>query len=233
MQAIIYTFGAGGAAGGDGNTQILQPWIPTGTADGFDSATLRVDYKGDGGGLNAAYPRGAKASDGSAMYVSGIQIERVSPGWTAASIYARGFWSGTPPILGALSATSFEKDWPFQEGGVEWFLPGSAAGKTGDFNSQTTRRWRIRQILQKGRLERQGAIILDSNAVDDWPGPPAPTASRPNKMSPSQQGLKDPLLYTRTGWNPMGLNPTITAVLGGVTLLTWRDSWEWYDRENA
>lgn len=231
MDAIEYNWGG---------TQILQNWTPSAGGDGFDTASLRVDFRGSGAAFAAAYKIGnpTGTTGGAKMYYSGVQIEREAFGWTTGTVFAKGFWNADADradLVATVSTSPKEKLWPFTNGGSTYFLPGTApgVGKSTIYNAGNGNTfWRVRQITFDGQIDRQGYEII-TNSATAWTGPPAVTnVTRPSGMGQMSVGLKDPLIATKSGWVSQGYSQNIVAVLGKVTLLSWRDSWKYIDKES-
>ena len=231
MNAIGYKWGE--------SIQILQNWTPSAGGDGFDTASLRVDFFGTGAAFAAAYKIGNPASGGTKMFYSGVQIERESFGWTTGTVFAKGFWNADADradMVSTISTSYREKLWPFTNGGSTYFLSGFApgVGESTFYNAGNGNTfWRVRQILFDGQLDRQGVQIITESATA-WGGPPAlsQNITPPTGTGTVQTSLKDPLISTKSGWVSQGYSQNIVATLGKVTLLSWRDTWKYIPKKS-
>lgn len=227
-----------------GATQILQDWHPNLDPTGFDTATLRVDFRGSVNDLITAYAKGSQAA-GQQMYVTGIQaIEDQRFGWVTATIGAKGFWGEAPLEIESYEVNTTETRYPITGGSSVYsgnfnivFSP--APGKTGSeitINPRTDAPWRVRAFNQGTSMTREGVSIGDAGQIP--PLPTGPTTDLPESLrgaapyAANNTGYPDPLLTVGINgqggkWIRMNYTTTGTQRIGAKVFRTWTDRWEW------
>ena len=228
--AIIHEFNT--------NAQILTPFAPSLDPNGFDTGSLRVDFRGSEDSLINTYKKGTRLGS-MQMYCTGVQsIEDARFGWITASIGYKGFYSASesPGTVDSFSAESYERIWPFKNGDTTYYMDGRKAGQSTALNplhliNGSAQPFRVRQMLQKAFINREGVDI--GTAGTPHIPPSKPQDPRPPFLGTAISNLADPLCSTEpSGWIRRSYKVTNAERYGTVIFRSWSDAWEYVDRES-
>ena len=224
-------------------SQILQDWVPNLDPSGFDTAVLRIDFRGGIPELIAAYKKGTPLP-GTLMFITGIlSIEDQRFRWITATIGAKGFWESTAPEnVVSMDLSTTETRYPIVLSGTASSAvydglivfspaPGKAGGFNQTVNPQTGQPWRVRVFNEGWNITRSGVDIGTVGTTHQPPGKPGadlPAGSRPG----TPEGWPDPLLTAGiTGkngaWVRQDYSCTSDPPLGTVVFRKWSDRWQW------
>lgn len=219
----------------DGNPQILTPLAASLDPTGFDTATIRIDFRGQGvNSIPDQYKKGAPATGHPNMFCTGIlSVDDARFGWITCTVGYKGFWGSAPADVVSFSLEGYDRMWPFENNGITYGFSGAnlrPARAPLNTAGGVARPWRVRQSLERGSVSVEGVVIEDSGTIHTPPDkPPAGVAEPPIDRTLQNRNIQDPLLSTRIGWVRTSYKVSSFEQIGTKVLRQWAATFEWRD----
>jgi len=206
--------------------------------DDFDQAQASVFVRGDRNVVATLFkPASLTSGLNENLFCTGPVITREQWGHCWADITWKGL-TGPHDLQFSHTITTRETQWPQEQDGITYFVPGSMIGKPGDINLATGKYWRVRLVDQLAGVSVRGVV---KTSINTPPPPPSTGAvaqvgvagtiggknvtplARPLNFS----GLRNPIYNWPRGWVLKNYDMETHPLGDGQALYFWTANYDW------